>query len=87
MLTIHFEALEPTEITLSENLVSIGDYGFDDCGSLNKIIINTNSFDEVERIKNILPEKYRDKVIQNPIDNEVLGRVDNSFWSEGDDWL
>ena len=61
-----------TQITLPEGLASIGEWAFIDCDRLEKIIINTNSDEELARIKALLPSEHRDKVIKNPVYSEVL---------------
>ena len=61
-----------TDITLPEGLTSIGRLAFQDCTALQIIVINTSSSEEVERIKNLLPEEHRSKVNINPVYNDVI---------------
>ena len=46
---------------------------------LETIIINTNSDEELARIKALLPAEHRDKVIKNPVYNEVLAFQQESY--------
>ena len=68
-----------TQITLPEGLASIGEWAFIDCDRLEKIIINTNSDEELARIKALLPAEHRDKVIKNPVYNDVLAFQQESY--------
>jgi hypothetical protein len=68
-----------TQLTFPEGLTSIGVELFHDCTDLQQITVNTNSNEEAERIKNLLPEEHRSKVIQNPVYNDVLAFQKESY--------
>lgn len=52
---------------------------FDNCPGQLSIIINTNSNEELERFKKLLPAEYRGKVIKNPVYAEVLAFSEESY--------
>ena len=67
-----------TQLTLSEG-VAIGNQAFRGCTGLQQIVINTNNDEEIERIKDCLPEEYRSKVIKNPIYDNVVTFQKNAY--------
>jgi len=60
------------QLTLPKGVTTIGGNVFLRCTGLQQIVVNTNNDVTLGRIKNLLPQEYRNKVIKNPIYDEVI---------------
>ena len=60
------------KLTLPEGLTRIGYDAFSGCIAMQTIVIDTNSSEEVERIKNYFLVIDRDKIIQKPHSDDAL---------------
>ena len=73
-----------TTVHIPEGVTSIGNGAFSGCTSLTHIIIDTDDEAEFNRIKNLLPENLRDKVISRSvyeIQRNTVGKLFDHFLS------
>ena len=59
-------------ITLPVGVMAIGNEAFINCDKLHKIIVNTDSDEEIARIKEMLPAEHRKKVIKKALYDDVV---------------
>ena len=71
-------------VTLNKNITYISDNAFDFCSRLENIIINTDDYNDFQRIKNLLPEALKNKAVFSSselykqlviIQNEALNKL------------